>query len=538
VQQLEGSGSDVISRRGFLGGGVAAIAATVLPLTARPADRPSGGTLIIGESAEPTSLNSAITTAGPTGTIATKVFDGLLSYDTNFKAQPQLAVTWDVSPDGLTINMSLRPRVTWHDGAPFTSADVAFSVIEVWKKYNGRGRTTFSNVAAVETPTPLSVVWRLSKPAPYLLTALATSESAVLPRHLYLGTDILNNHHNQAPVGTGPFRFVRWERGVGITLARYAGYWDGPKPYLDQLIVRYLPDAVSTGIALESGAIHVANAITLRDIEHLAHNPTLEVTVLPRSYAPTQTQLDFNLDRAVFQDQRVRQAFAHAIDRKFILANIWHGYGTIADSPIPRELSGFHAANLPSYDFNLQKAEQLLDAAGLKRGAGGIRLRISNDPNPQSPIMQTALHIRGTLSRIGVSLDVRSQDFGEYVNRVYTRRDFDTALFIGSFGPDPAIGVQRYYWSKNFQPGVAFSNDAHYRSARVDELLEGAQVEVDVVKRRALYEQFQNIAMTELPYIPVVSQQTAIVLNRRVRGALTTAMGLYGNFAEASLAAA
>jgi peptide/nickel transport system substrate-binding protein len=524
-------------RRAFLAAGVATLAVGAAGL--RAAERPNdGGTLIIGETAEPTALNSALTTAGPTGVVATKIFDALLSYDLEFKPQPQLAVDWKSSPDGQTITMLLRPGVTWHDGTPFTSADVAFSVLEVWKKYNGRGRTTFANVVAVDTPNALTAVWRLSKPAPYLLKALAASESTVLPRHLYSGTDILDNPRNNMPVGTGPFRFSRWERGVGITLDRNPHYWDAPRPYLDQLIIRYLPDGTSLGLALEAGSVHVANAVTLRDLSHLERNPALKIEVLPKSYSPTQTQLDLNLDRPVFREVRVRQAFAHAIDRSFILQNVWHGYGAVADSPIPLGLGDFHAGDLPSYPFDLQKAEQLLDAVGLKRGADGTRLRIFNDPNPQSPVMQTALHIRSTFARIGVSVEVRSQDFGEYVNRVYTRRDFDTALFIGGFGPDPAIAVQRYYWSKNFQPGVAFSNDAHYANQRVDQLLESAQVEIEAQRRSVLYHEFQRIAMTELPYIPINTQETAIVVSRRVRDALTPLLGIYGNFAGASLAAA
>ncbi len=143
--------------------------------------------------------------------------------------------------------------MTWHDGKPFTSADVAFSVLEIWKKYHSRGRSTFANVVAADTPDPLTVVWRLSRPAPYIISALASIESQILPRHLYAGTDILTNPHNVAPVGTGPFRFVEWKRGQYVALARNPNYWDKGKPYLDRVIFRLLPDAASLSTALETG---------------------------------------------------------------------------------------------------------------------------------------------------------------------------------------------------------------------------------------------------------------------------------------------
>lgn len=167
-----------------------------------------GGQLIVGQFPEPAVLTSGINTAGPTANISGKIFDGLLTYDFDFRPKPQLATAWEVSPDGRTIRFTLRPGVTWHDGHPFTSADVAFSVTEIWRKYHARGRSTFANVTSVETPDPLQVVLDLSQPAPFILNALVATESQVLPRHLYEGTDILANPHNIAPIGTGPFRFA------------------------------------------------------------------------------------------------------------------------------------------------------------------------------------------------------------------------------------------------------------------------------------------------------------------------------------------
>lgn len=521
-----------ISRREFIGGGLAT--AWAIDAAARPG---TPATLIVGTNLEPTTLTSAITTAGPTSLISTKIFEGLISYDLQNRMVPQLAKSWDVSRDGLTFTFHLRPGVTWHGGKPFTSADVAFSLLEVWKKYHGRGRTTFANVISAETPSPLVVVFRLSKPAPYLLSALTAVESAVLPRHLYEGTDILANPHNNAPIGTGPFRFSKWLRGRQIELVRNPRYWDSPKPYLGGLIFRIMPDAIATSIALETGVIHVSNSVPLSELERLRKTSSLTVYSGIASYQSTMHHLEFNLQRPALRDVRVRQAIAHAIDRNFLARHVWHGEAVVADSPVPPGMTDFHADDLPRYPFDLRRATQLLDAAGLKPDSRGVRLRVTLDYTRQLANTQAASHMRGTLAKAGIALQLRGQDYGEYVNRIYTRRDFDISMTGSGAGPDPAIGVQRYYWSRNIQPGVAFSNGAHYVSQAADRLLEAAQVEMDPVKRRALYAEFQRIAMTDLPYLPLLSPRNVVVCNRQVTQLLTTPFVLNGNFAEAKLAA-
>jgi peptide/nickel transport system substrate-binding protein len=504
--------------------------------TTATATRPvKGGTAIIGIMQEPTQLASALTSAGPTQYVSGKIFDGLLKYDIESRPQPQLATSWKVSDDGLRITFRLRPNVRWHDGQPFTSADVAFSVLEVWKKFHSRGRSTYANVIAVETPDALTAVLVLTKPSPYILNALASSESQPVPKHLYEGSDPLSNPRNLAPIGTGPFRFVTWERGNHIVLERNPDYWDAPRPFLDRLVVRFLLDPSSMANALETNSIQLGTPIYAH-LARLAKQADLISYPLNTPFNATVTSFEFNLDRPLFRDVRVRQAFAHATDRNFLLKNVWFGDGVAADSPIPKSMTAFHAANLPAYEFDLQKAEALLDEAGHKRGGDGVRLTLFLDPYPIEYLQQAAQLMRSNLSRIGIHLNVRSTDSGEFVSRVYTKRDFDTIIYGASSGPDPVIGVQRFYWSKNFAPGIAFSNGAHYANPEVDRLLLAAQTETDAVSRRSLYEQFQVLVQTDAVTLPLVVSSIPLVGNRKFRNVITTADGLLGNFAEAYLA--
>jgi peptide/nickel transport system substrate-binding protein len=527
-----------LDRRTFTKGATAWVAAPsiALLLTPRAVAAPKG-TLIVAQANEPVSLTNAMSTEGNIYPISSKIFDGLLTFDAQRRPQPRLATAWDVSRDGLTVTLDLRAGVKWHDGQPFSSADVAFSVLELWRKYNGRGRSTFANVERVDTPTPQRVVLRLTKPAPYLLTALSSIESQVLPRHLYEGSNPLINPRNAAPVGTGPFRFVRRQRGSLVQLERNPDYWDPNKPKIEQLVFRFVPDLNAASAALETGEAHLA-VPSLANVERLRANPLLAITTFDEPFSAGITAFEFNLDRPVLRDVRVRHAFAHAIDKNFLLKNVFHGLGHVAESAIPPTMTDFYTGDVPTYAFDVKKAEALLDAAGLKPNAQGVRLTLACDPNPIGALVQVAQVVRASLSKIGVRLEVRNQDFAEYVNRLYTRRDWDTAIVGGSMGPDPAIGTQRWYWSKNFRPGVAFSNGAHYESAEADAALEAGQTELDPARRREQYHRFQRVVQTDLPRIPLIASTTVVASHRSVCNFVDSAEGLYGNFGAAELTSA
>ncbi|MBD9438374.1 ABC transporter substrate-binding protein [Pseudomonas sp. PDM04] len=529
----------MVTRRTFLGYSLASTAAVGL-LGHRPGlANTRGGTLIIAQNPEPTVLTTGLTTAPATQLISPKIFDGLLYLSPQNGPQPQLAESWSFSPDGLQVTFKLRPGVLWHDGRPFTSADVAFSVMEVWKKYSSRGRSAFPNVQSVETPDPLTAVWNLSRPTPYLLSALNARDSQVLPKHLYAGTDILNNPANTAPIGTGPFRVKEWVRGNYLTLERNPDYWQSGKPLLDQVIYRFIADPSSVSAALETGAVHVAYADTLSnsEIKRLKHHPALTVHDRLNTYGGTGIMaFEFNLQRPEFQDVRVRQAFAHAIDKQFILDNILLGQGTTADSPIPKNFPQFYSADVPQYPFDLKRAEALLEEAGLKRDKDGVRLRIRNDPSPSAAYQQTANFLRSSFAKIGVKLDIRNQDYAQFIDRIYGRYDFDTNLSPASTAPDPAIGLQRFYWSKNIHSGVAYSNATHYSNAQVDALLEQAQVDNDPQRRWDLYHQVQKKVLEDVPRIPIVSSEDALLARSTVQNLTdSTGGGFIGNLSNVTL---
>ncbi|MEZ2410337.1 ABC transporter substrate-binding protein [Bosea sp. RCC_152_1] len=492
-----------------------------------------GGTLNMLVEPEPPALSTIAHTAGPSTKVSGKVLEGLLTYDYDLTPKPQLATEWSVSEDGLRYSFKLREGVLWHDGKPFTSADVAAS-IAILKQYHPRGRGTFANVVTVETPDPLRATIVLSKPAPYLITAFAASESPIVPKHIYEGSDPTTNPKNNAPIGTGPYVFKEWVRGSHIIYERNPNYWDKPKPYIDRLVVKFIPDAAARAVAFDAGTVDLGGEtpVPLSELERLKQDPKIGIEDKGYSYSPSVQRIEFNFENKYLKDMRVRRAIAHAIDRRVILNTVWYGYGELTNTPISTRLTQFHDPSVKGYAFDPRKAEQLLDEAGFKRGADGVRFRLTHDFLPYGDgFRRTADYLRQALAKVGIEVTIRSQDFATYIKRVYTDRDFDFTNNSMGNTFDPTVGVQRLYWSKNFKKGVPFSNGSGINNPEIDALLEAATVETDPIKRKQEFARFQQIIAEEIPSITILTVPNLTIYNRKVKDHTVGADGLNGNLA-------
>ncbi|MFT3959843.1 ABC transporter substrate-binding protein [Propionivibrio sp.] len=494
----------------------------------------SGGNLNWIVTPEPALIVPLTTTAGGSCEIGPKIVEGLLTYDQKLNPKPQLATAWSVAKDGLQYRFDLRKGVKWHDGKEFTSADVAFSILAL-KQYHPRGRSVFANVTRVETPDAHTAILVLSKPAPFLLTALAATESPIVPKHLYEGTDILTNKYNSAPVGTGPFVFKEWVRGSYVALERNPNYWDKPKPYLDKVTVRFIPDAAARALALESGSADLGGqAIPLSDVERFKALPNFAVDTSSEPYLGSQHQLYFNLDSPILANLEVRRALAGALDLNALNRLVWFGYGQVSASPIGPLIAKYHDGSIQPYPFDPKRSEAALDAAGHKRGADGTRFKLRLLWNPFQE-KRAAEFVRQSWARIGVDAVIENYDFATYTTKAYTDRAFDVTLEALANMFDPTVGVQRVFWSKNFKVGLPFANPAHYANPEVDRLLEAAAVEIDEGKRQKQFQEFQRIVNKDLPSIEFGTNPRVVVLAKKVRNYAPTGEGLRGSFADAYL---
>jgi peptide/nickel transport system substrate-binding protein len=181
----------------------------------------SGGSLVFLVQPEPPTMAGYVSTSGPIGLLGPKIYDGLFDYDNDGKMVPVLAESVDISEDGKTVTFNLRKGVTWHDGKPFTSADVQFTIMDVLKKVHPRGPNSFKEVSSIDTPDAHTVVLNLDNPAPYMLRALSAYESPMVPKHHLEGEDIKSAKLANNPVGTGPFKFTEWKK-MNLTGKRVA----------------------------------------------------------------------------------------------------------------------------------------------------------------------------------------------------------------------------------------------------------------------------------------------------------------------------
>lgn len=533
-----------LSRRAVLHGAAIAGAAGLAHLLPRPLSAQEmprrGGTLTIALPTEPQHLNSAMDTTQHVKMVASKIFSGLARYERDMTMTPDLAESWSVAPDGLSITFNLRRGVKWHDCTPFTSKDVEYSVMRGFGQNNGLVRAVFSNVEAVETPDDHTAILRLKVPTPAIMMALPVATATILPAHIYdTGGNIRENPANQAPIGTGPFRFVEWRRGSSIVLERNPDYFEPERPYLDRIVFAVIPDTQSRGAAVEAGQVDMVyhSTAAASDARRLGALPHLELSTDGYFFESTVCFMEFNMAHPILGKPEVRRALAHAIDPKFVLDNVWMGFGAVATSPFHRNLVHAHTDDVPRYPLDLERAGRLLDEAGYPRGANGVRFTMRIEFTPFGDQYQRmAQYARQQLAQIGIEAEVRSNDFAGWVRRIWTDRDWDANMSAITNASDPTIGVQRAYWSQNIRPGTPFTNSTHYASPELDALFVAAAQEIDPEKRRAQFHEIQRILATDLPVIPLVAIDQFTIANRRVRGYDTLADGVYSGFAHVWLA--
>ncbi len=519
--------------RSLAAAGLAALALSASPGFAQKA----GGTMVKLVQPEPPSLASYLSTSGPIGLIAPKIYDGLFDYDNDLNMVPALATSVDVSEDGKTVTFALREGVTWHDGEPFTSEDVQFTVMEVLKVVHPRGPNSFREVTSIDTPDDYTAVFNLENPAPYMLRALSGYESPIVPKHLLEGQDLRSNDLINSPVGTGAFKFVEWRKGQYIRLDKNENYWKEGRPYLDRIVGRMIPDASTRTAAMENGEVHYGayGAIPNIDAVRLREMPEFGVTTDGYSMINPMALIEFNTRKPPFDNPALRQAISLVVDREFLIENIWFGYGNPAKSALSSNFSaaGLFSDGLPNYPAggNVDAAIAVLDEAGLTPDGNGVRAEFTLDLIPYGEDWRRAgEYMKQALQPLGIQVDLRYEDVPTWIKRIYSDYDFEMNVNYFYQLPDPVLGVHRHYGTDQIRQGTAFVNSSGYSNPKLDELLAAGAVEPDADKRSAIYSDIQQILADELPVANIFEMQFLTVYNEKLKDHATSALGAYGPF--------
>ncbi len=504
-----------------------------------------GGTLVVAIGSDPGHLNPAITTSGATHTASELIYNGLVGLDENLKPIPELAESWTIEGDGVQYTFKLRDGVTWHDGMPFTSADVKFTFEQVLLKLHSRTRSSVGPALdGIDTPDAMTVIFRFKQAYAPLLQQLDVTEAPIVPQHIYEGTDPAENPANAAPIGTGPFAFVSYAPDSEIRLKRNEAYWAPGLPKLDEVVMRVIAETGSQVIALEKGEVDWIWGVPGPDEERLDADPEIELLRTDRNPGGSNCimTVSFNLDHPILQDLRVRQAIAHAVDRQQIVDNILFGQGRVATAPISSGIAWAHADDvvLPAYDRAAAMA--LLDQGGWKAGANGKRVAAGvTGVEDGTPLTLDFLHfpsfsrygelLRSQLGEVGIDLTLVPLEPPVFAETVFTNRDFDTNVISYCNGPDPEIGVRRMFDSAQIGP-VPFSNAAGYRDSAVDALFTEAQQTIELAARGEIYRRIQETVAAAQPYVWLVETSGVRAYRSPCQGFLP-----YAQFAEAATCA-
>lgn len=478
-----------------------------------------GGTVFVHMNTEQGVLNPALRASTGVYQITGRFMEPLIdkTYDGYVGV---LATEWSSSEDGKAITFKLRDGVRWHDGEAFQCDDVAFSAMELWKPLLNYSSTLQANLESVDCPDPLTAVFNYSQPMPLdLIVAAMPDLGHPVPKHLYEGTDILKNPANQAPVGTGPFKFQEYQRGQYIIGVRNDDYWRGPDyPYLDRVIWRFIPDKAAGAAALEAGELHESgfNGISMADLERLGNDPRFDMGTQGFENNVAHSTVEFNLRNPILADLRVRQAVYHGLDLDFAINTIMRGFAKPGHGPVPSVGGANYTDDVPVYEYDVEKAKALLDEAGYPAGSDGIRFKLRHRPAPWGEYTQLwGEYFAQAMKEIGIQVDLVTNDAPGFLNGVYRDHDFDTANGWHQFRSDPAVSTT--VWLRSGAPvGTAWSNQFGYESAEMDQLIDAAAEELDPEKRADLYHQIQRLAMTDLPVIFAIEHPFVGITNKKL----------------------
>ncbi len=442
----------------------------------------------------PANLDPRIGTDAQSQHLDGLIFDSLLAHDAQMNIVADLAERWEAR-DPLTYVFHLRQGVKFHDGRPLGSADVKFtfeSILDGTIKTPKRG--AFRMVTAVEAPDDSTVVFHLREPYASFLWNLTKPGVGIVPSGS--GPEIA-----QHPIGTGPFRFVDAITDQEIVLQRNLSYFGdageaaGARGNVERVRFRIVPDAIVRALELRKGSADVAiNSLSPDMVVTLAKERGIVADEQPGT---TIAYIGFNMEDPILSHREVRQALAYATDRPTLIKYLMRGQARAASSLLPPNHWAYDP-DVRQYDFDPARAEQLLDAAGFKRGAGGVRFRLEFKTSTEEYSRLLSEAIADEWQRVGVAVELRPLEFATFYADLQ-RGSFQVSAqrWVGG-NNDPDI-FESVFSSKKIPPNG--SNRGHYRNPQLDALIDQARMEMDWEKRKVLLWEIQRIVAEDEPYI-------------------------------------
>jgi peptide/nickel transport system substrate-binding protein len=451
-----------------------------------------GGTLKAAFDHDPAGFDPAKATLGMSHAVIEQVFSTLMALDAEAIPYPDLAESVDVSADGLAYTFKLRPNVTFHDGTPLVAEDVKFTIERLKDPATGYSYSAqMTPISGVEVVDPQTVRLVLSEPSGPLLVNLAFPGSSIVSQKLVeSGHDL-----NATPIGTGPFKFVSYQPRTMVKMVRNADYYEGDKPYIENLEYHIISDQTAITTALQAGVVNFSNVIPPKDWEAIKANPQLTTAPLEGG---RWFWLMLNNTKPPFDNAKVRQAVAHAIDRQAIIDAVFYGLATPILGGVVPSWNWGHAPDLKVFSpqADPDKAKALLAEAGYPDGFDAL-FRVGSD---WPPLMNIAPLVQENLRAVGVNLQIETMGTTEYLDKVFSGGEYDMSdMYWLSPLADPDD-----FTTLNYKCGSPM-NPQKSCSEAMDALLEEARTGVTQEARADAYVRMQALSMEEMSLVPLVS---------------------------------
>lgn len=437
-------------------------------IAAPPVAAASRDRIVVGMVLEPPHLDPTQSPAAPIKEILyANVMEGLTRIDQKGAILPDLAESWTVAPDGLAYTFKLRSGVKFHDGAPFSSADVKFTMERgaAPDSVNNLKKSLFATMTAVETPDAQTVVLHLAKPDYLLLYRLGLSEAVIF-------SPASAANAKADPVGTGPFKFVRWNKGDRLELTRFADYHEPDSTGLKDIVFRFIADPAAIVAAMLSGDVDAfPNGIPPENIPQFQADPRFTVKI---GQTEGKTLLAINNGKKPFDDIRVRRAIAHALDRKAIIDGAMFGYAL----PIGSHFSPLDPGYVDltgRYPYDVEKAKALLAEAGLPDGFSAT-LKLP----PPSYARRSGEIIAQQLGVIGIKVTIEPLQFPQWLANVFTNKEYDLTIISHTEPLDIDIYTRPEYYF-------------NYKNPKFNEIIAAIPATPDEPGRNRLYGDAQRI---------------------------------------------
>ena len=440
--------------------GVICIGTILLASLVHSAGPNYGGDLVVALPNEPPGLDpTSGTSAVIDRVVYANIYEGLVKVDSQGQFVPGLATRWEVSEDGLVYTFHLRPGVVFHNGEKF-DAQVAR-----WNLERAKAEETtnvhpeyFRGIVRLETPDALTLVVTLKAVDALFIVHMAEGDAVMLPREAHTTA-------KTAPVGTGPFEFERWMRGDRIEMVRNPTYWDSQLPYLDRVVFRFIGDASAQIAALRAGDIDVIGYLTAPEAAKM-----LDAEERFKVYAGATTGeviMSTNNKVKPFDDKRVRQAIAYAIDRQTVIDLAMFGFGT----PIGSHWSPttpYYVDLTAKFAYNPDKAKALLAQAGYPNGfKATIKL-----PAIYAYSRRAGEVIADMLGKVGIDLKIEIIEWGQWIDRVFKRKEYQLTMIGHVEAWDIGIYAKPDYY---FQYDSETFRDAYAKALRAPNEAEKAK---------------------------------------------------------------